>query len=254
MKKIFKLILCCAICHSAFAQQKDLSHVRDSIVAEGKTLFKSEWASWYGEDIFVVKYPEKKPLLGGYLSYDSGKGLINVLLSKGEAPMVLGTISFAYGFDKTNYQLDSTARKLNKQEAELFTIRLAAVKKISTDTTYKRYNHTSLNPVPIIQKGIKRVYVLTGPDVNGVVVFGNDYLLTFNKNNELVSTVRLHKNIIAISTRSDGKTIGSAHTHTAQTGDFITATDICTLMLYEKFTTWNKHFVIAPNYVSIWNC
>jgi len=44
------------------------------------------------------------------------------------------------------------------------------------------------------------------------------------------------------------------HSHLPETGDFITATDICTLMLYEKFTTWKTHYVISKNYVSIWDC
>lgn len=44
------------------------------------------------------------------------------------------------------------------------------------------------------------------------------------------------------------------HNHQAETGDFITATDICTLMLYEKFTNWKNHIVLSKNYASIWNC
>ena len=44
------------------------------------------------------------------------------------------------------------------------------------------------------------------------------------------------------------------HSHLPETGDFITATDICTLMLYEKFAKWKSHLVISKDYVSIWNC
>jgi hypothetical protein len=44
------------------------------------------------------------------------------------------------------------------------------------------------------------------------------------------------------------------HTHLPQSGDYITATDICTLMLYAKFTTWDQHYVISKNDVSIWDC
>jgi hypothetical protein len=48
--------------------------------------------------------------------------------------------------------------------------------------------------------------------------------------------------------------VASIHTHLPESGDFITATDICTLMLYENFTTWNQHIVMSKNYVSIWDC
>jgi len=45
---------------------------------------------------------------------------------------------------------------------------------------------------------VKKVYVLTGPQQNGVVIFGNDYLLTFDKNNKLTLKKQLHRNIISI--------------------------------------------------------
>lgn len=34
----------------------------------------------------------------------------------------------------------------------------------------------------------------------------------------------------------------------------MTATDICTLMLYEKFAKWEQHLVMSEKYVNIWNC
>jgi hypothetical protein len=100
------------------------------------------------------------------------------------------------------------------------------------------------------------VYVLTGAEQNGVVIFGNDYLLTYNNNNLLISKRQLHKNIISMSygNTSDTTVVGTMHTHLPETGDFITATDICTLMLYEKVAKWQQHLVISRNYVSIWDC
>lgn len=54
---------------------------------------------------------------------------------------------------------------------------------------------------------------------------------------------------------NNGKaTVGGVHAHLPETGDIITATDICTLMLYEKFAKWKQYIVISRNYVSIWNC
>jgi hypothetical protein len=44
------------------------------------------------------------------------------------------------------------------------------------------------------------------------------------------------------------------HSHGPETGDFITATDICTLMLYEKFAKWKKHNVVSKKYLNIWDC
>jgi hypothetical protein len=61
--------------------------------------------------------------------------------------------------------------------------------------------------------------------------------LTFDKDNNLISKKQLHKNIIPIEygKEEEGITIESTiHSHLPETGDFITATDICTLMLYGK--------------------
>jgi len=100
--------------------------------------------------------------------------------------------------------------------------------------------------------------VLTGPQKNGVAIFGNDYLLTFNKDNSLLNKKQLHKNIIPVyygdKDEEGSQTVGAMHTHLPETGEFITATDICTLMLYEKFAKWKTHNVISKKYLNIWNC
>ena len=44
------------------------------------------------------------------------------------------------------------------------------------------------------------------------------------------------------------------HTHLPETGDYITATDICTLLLYEKFAKWKQHVVISEDHVCMWDC
>ncbi len=256
MKKtaVLLILLVCVI--RAFAQHERLGHIADSIVTEGTALYHSEWASWYGTDIFVDKCAAKRSLSGGYLSYETNNNLINIFFSKGDDPLVIATISFEKDFNPGNYKLDTVERKLNKTERDYYTIRMAALKVATSDTTFKHYNNTGLNVVPLIQKDAKKAYILTSPKPNGVIIFGNDYLVNFDKGNEISSVKRLHKNIIPIYTKADsGKTItGSIHSHLPETGDFITATDICTLMLYEKFTTWNTHTVISKNYISIWDC
>jgi hypothetical protein len=259
MKTILTLITILGLFSRSFAQQPDLVKTADSLSAEGDQLYKSEWASWYGSDIFEAQCKDKRILSGGYISYDTGKGLNNIFFSKGDNPVVLATISFEYGFNTQNYKLDTTSRKLSKSELELYTFRKKAVSEIYKDTLFKRFNNTSLNPIPIISNHQKKVYFLTGPVINGVVLFGNDYLVTFDKDNNITSKRKLHRNLISIpysKTETDpGKiAVATIHSHSNETGEFITATDICTLRLYEKFTTWEQHLVISKDYVSLWNC
>jgi len=259
MKFLSLLFILFAASTAAFAQEKDLVKIADSISNEGKTLYRSEWASWYGSDIFSAKCKARRAIAGGYISYDNGKELINVFFSKGTDPVVLSTISFGYDFDSNNYKLDTADRKFTSSEKELFTIRQTALAELNKDTLFKTYKNTSLNPVPIIKNGTKRVYILTGPSINGVVIFGNDYVIGFDKANNVASKKKLHKGIIPVlygKTGADSSKIvlASMHTHLPEFDQFITVTDICTLMLYEKFTTWNQAIVVSKNYVSIWNC
>ena len=256
MRKFFALIVFCAFVNHSFAQDENsdrIGKITDSIENEGKMLHKSEWASWYGTDIFRAKCADKVAQSGGYLSYDTGTGLKNIFFTKGDDPVVIATTSFGYDFNASNYSIDTLNRKFTPFEKTMFTIRHAALKDVQKDTLFKFYKNTSLNPIPIINKGVKKVYFLTGTNLNGVVIFGNDYLMTFNLDNSIASVKRLHKNIISISSK-DTSVIATMHSHLPETGDFITATDICTLMLYEKFTTWKTHYVISKNYVSIWDC
>ena len=256
-KTVFTFILLAAALLS-FAQDEraGLDRITDSLMAEGKTLYRSEWTSWYGTDAFMAKCPQKKEQSGGYFSYETEQNLVNIFFSRDDNPKVIATITFQKDFNTENYMLDTTVRKFTGTEQKYFDIRKAAVDYMKTDTIFKGYKNTTLNLVPIIENNEKKLYVLTGTDLHGVVIFGNDYLMYFDNNNLVTSARPLHKNIIPVYSKSDsGKTQKETfHIHLSPTDEFITATDICTLMLYEKLTTWETHFVRSKNYVSIWDC
>lgn len=227
------------------------------IVAEGKLLYKSEMASWYGTDLFLGNYKDRANV-GGYFSYTEKEVSKCIFFSKTENPKVIGTITFDSTYNIKTAKLELTERDFSSDENDLYVIRKLALAEINSDTLFKTYKNTNLNLIPLIIGNEKKVYVLTGPQQQGVVIIGNDYLLTFDKDNKLVLKKQLHKNIIPIyfgGKEEEGKLIeGAAHTHLPETGDFITATDICTLMLYGKFTKWKTHTVVSENYFNIWDC
>lgn len=227
------------------------------IVIEGKQLYKSEMASWYGTDLFLEKYKDRANI-GGYFSYSDNGVAKCIFFSKGDNPKVIGTISFDNTYDTKTASTDLTERAFTENENNLYIIRRIALTTINSDTLFKTYNNTNLNLIPLINGDDKKVYVLTGPVQNNVVIFGNDYLLTFDKDNNLINKKQLHKNIIAINfggKEAEGKEVeGTIHSHLPETGSFITATDICTLMLYEKFTGWKQHNVVSKAYLNIWDC
>ena len=238
---------------STFAQ-KNLDKEADKIVAEGKLLYKSEMASWYGTDLFLAKYSQRENI-GGYFSYTEKDSVKCIFFSRSEDPKVIGAMTFDNTYNTQTATTDLTERKFSKIESDLYSIRKIALAEINADTLFKTYKNTNLNLIPIINGKDRKVYVLTGPSTSGVVIFGNDYLLTFDKNNKLLSKKALHNNIISIDYKpQDGEDAKTIHSHLPETGDFITATDICTLMLYEKFAKWKNHSVVSKKYMSIWNC
>jgi hypothetical protein len=256
MKIIFHLFILLFIVLNSFGQDS-IERQTKPIVDEGKRLYKSEMASWYGTDIFMEQFKDREKI-GGYFSYSDNDTAKCIFFSKGEIPRVIGTISFDSTYRVETARYSPAERNFTGQELELFVIRSNALQIIRTDTLFKVYKNTNLNLIPLITNGEKKVYVLTGPEQNGVVIFGNDYLLTFDDENKLTVKKQLHKNIITINygqkIEEGNEVVGAMHSHLPETGDFITATDICTLMLYEKFAKWKQHTVVSAHYISIWNC
>src|SRR6185295_17540866 len=135
--------------------------------------------------------------------------------STDDQPKVLASITFDSTYNVKTAQMDFAERKFTDKELELYSIRIAAMEIASNDTLFKNYDDMSLNLIPLISENEKKVYILTAPKKTGVVVFGNDYLLTFDANNKLKEKKKLHKNLIPIEyqERSDSTNeIISMHT------------------------------------------
>ena len=206
---------------------------------------------------FLENYKERANI-GGYFSYTENDIAKCIFFSKTDHPKVIGTILFDSTYNTKTATTDLTERNFTTIENSLFEIRKRTLAIIKADTFFVTYKNTNLNLIPIIDKQQHKVYVLTGPEQNGVIIFGNDYLLTFDSDNTFISKKQLHQNIIPINYEGkveEGKEVeATIHSHLPETGDFITATDICTLMLYEKFAKWKQHNVVSKKYLNIWNC
>ena len=260
MKKL--LIICVSLlsCFISFSQI-DRMHIADSISKEGERLYLSEMTSWYGTDVFLEKFKSETDNIGGYFSYDAKGNYTCLFFSKGDTPQVLGTISFGSSFESIRATIDDTKRNFTSQELEYYSIRKIALEELQKDTSFfQGYKNTSFNLIPLINATEKKVYFLTGTSRSDIVIIGNDYLLNFDKDNKLVSKKKLHANIITLDTKVEEKNkdgsvnMGNVHNHIPETGDFITATDICTFRLYKKFTNWKQQLVISEKFLSIWNC
>lgn len=239
---------------TAFSQNINLQEKAQEIMQEGKLLYRLELAAWHGSDIFreSFKQPER---IGGYFSYVEGDTPKCLFFSREEVPKVLGVVSFGDLSVVETATIDFKERNFKDFEKDLYEIRTKALFEIQQDTLFKTYSNSSFNLIPLLDREGGKVYILTGPKNTGVVLFGNDYLLTFDKQDNLLAKKQLHQNLIPIFFgESEGReVVATVHSHATETGDFITPTDICTLMLYARFAEWKRHFVISENYVSIWD-
>ena len=256
MQKVTYLTILLTLFTISVFGQKNQEEQAAQIVAEGKLLYKTEMASWYGTDLFLERYKDRENI-GGYFSYTEKEFAKCVFYSKAATPKVIGTISFDSTYSLESAQTDLNERDFSTLENDLYQIRKTAAEELNTNKGgfFKFYQHTSPNIIPLINGAEKKVYILTGPKKSDVVIFGNDYLLMFDQNNKLISKKQLHQNIIPISysNAAQGEVV-EMHTHLPETGELITATDICTLMLYEKFANWTTHNVVSKKYLSIWDC
>lgn len=252
MRKVLIIILTLALGRNSYGQAKE----QEDVINEATKLYKSEMASWYGTDIFLGKFGDRWKNTGGYFSYIAASKAVCVFFSKGDHPKIIGTFTFDSTYNVNTAVIDGQERELTTHEIDLLAIRQGALATFGTDTLFKSYKGMSPNFIPLNDEKGKRVYILTGPQKQGVVVFGNDYLLTFDKENGLKEKRQLHKNIISIEygKQEDKIVLATMHTHLPETGDLITATDVCTLMLYEKYAQWSQHYVISEKKVSIWDC
>ena len=254
MKRLSCIAVFVTFSQFIFAQDA-VKKIADSINQEGLRLYQSEMSSWNGTDIFLEKFPNQRNNIGGYFSYAENNIFKSVFYSNAEKPRVLATIIFDSTFSTTTATVSDKARSFSPIELEYYALRNIGLDLINNDTLFKSYKNTNLNMIPLVGEKYNQVYVLTGPQVSGVVVFGNDYLLTFDKNNKLLEKKQLHQNIIPVEYgKTEEVVFGTMHNHAPESGDFISATDICTLRLYQKMAKWKQHMVISQHYVSIWNC
>ncbi len=257
MRKLI-IIVSFFVAISTFSQQVDLVKKAQEITEEGKFLYRLEMAAWHGTDIFLESFKEKARI-GGYFTYIEKDTPKCLFFSKGDIPKVIGVVSFGDIKVVETVTIDFKERDFKQDEKELYTMRTTALQEIQQDTLFKKYTNTNFNLIPVIYKDERKVYVLTGPKKEGVVLFGNDYLMVFDKQDNLLEKKEIHRNLIPIKFEMEEqdeskKIVASVHSHAVETGEFITPTDICTLMLYGKFTGWKRHIVISENYVSIWDC
>lgn len=124
----------------------------------------------------------------------------------------------------------------------------------NVDNFFSFYENTSLNFIPVIKNNEKKVFVLTGPQVSGIVIIGNDYIINYDKNNAFKNKSKIHNSILQFPYTSENEENAIESTyHSHVITNYISSTDICTFLLYRDFVEWKQHIVISQKEVSIFN-
>ncbi len=264
MKKFILLIIFSTLLLYTKAQKKDIDvnikKIEKTILNEGINLYQLDMTATIGVKIFSHELPDLIENTMGYFSYKEGSFYKCVFYNKLADPQILATISFDSLFNMKRVAINTTLRPMNFLERDLYNMRERAIDDIKRDTTfYKLYSFTSTTLIPVINPENKRVYILTKSDDSTTVIFGNDYQIDFDNANFILSRKMLHNEFVTIEAASkdpyvDENLEGVMHKHTAESGEFMTATDVCVLLLYQKKNRWGHHVVMGQNYVSVWYC
>jgi hypothetical protein len=287
MKKNILLLLFYTFCIGSHAQKK-IEKEKNKVYSEGLALYTIILANWTSNDLY---YEQEFPTgyVKGYLSYrDKGDTIktifwreidtssaeykakifkpvndTGVLAKQVNRPLddirvIVKTISYPkMTVNRRNAFINEEERSPTDKEKLLMDFRSLAYDAINNDTVFfKQYAGMFLRAVPFEAGKQIKVYIYSSTNREGVVPFGCDYLLVYDKKERmLIEKTDLHKDCLLISVGHKGKLyeIGkiTQHTHSQGISNLITPTDIATLLLYKNLVQWDEHHVIGKKYVSI---
>ena len=257
-KSILLLALFMFVCifPSEKYSQEYLNKQAELIVKEANDIYLLERGAWFGTDMLFEKFPKKSENLGGYITYVSGKNTVtSVFYGKGSSPKTIAVFTFNINAKISDAKIDTKERTMTEFENQLRLIRESVYKEMKDSSFYSFYDHTSPNIIPVIKNNEKKAYILTAPKVSNVLIMGNDYQLTFNDDYTLKDIEAFHAGILVQNTDfpQPGKAVSGVHSHVRGKSEFITPTDLCTLLLYSSALNMESYSVISEKYASTWD-
>lgn len=254
-KLVISLILffSCSIIYG----QVDLEFIADSILKEATKIYRLEKAAWVSTDDLLEKNRKKyfKNEIDGYLSYKSGDTIKCIYWGDTEDKLFIKkTYNFNNSDNLEEYSQLEKERTPTEKELKLIMVRNNLINDINNNNKiyYKPYG-SEYNIIITEKEDGYRAYIIIGFKKKHIVPIGNDYCIEFDKNGEIVKRKRLHKSFIETPYKyfHGNKLESVLHTH-LKDSQYITATDICNVMLYSEYIGWEKMEVITE-YISTYN-
>ncbi|MFC4634253.1 hypothetical protein ACFO3O_10065 [Dokdonia ponticola] len=254
--RILLIVIALLTTTAGFSQQSKIKRLRKETMSLAMELYKSELASWHSTDILVDKLGSMSTI-GGYLSYSENDETIAIYYDQSEDKDVLYEVRYPQILKlKDVYELDTIPRKPTELENRLLATREKArdVVQKNEDSFFSYYKNVGWNFVPLLLNNKVTVYSISGPQESGKVLIGNDYKFEFDKKDRFVSKSKIHNTLLVYPYVGEDKKLKQVvHSHIIDDYPILSATDICTLMLYEPYVEWKQHTVISDSYVSIFD-
>lgn len=246
MKNTF-LFLLTALAFSAIGQ--DFEQVSNEILQDGIQMYRNERASWISTDYI----PEKdRSLVNGYFTYFNGENFISIYFDKSNKNAVYKFTFQPVGEIEIEMLKTEQNILLTKTEQDILKVRKKAVG--LSVMWYKQFGYTQIvDPNVIIYKTSPQyeVYVIPGAKVPDLLPIGGDLWMTFKSDGELNKMDAIHNNLIPFEVGITEE-VFLRHEHKGRrlAKEYITSTDVCTLLLYRDYLKEEKHVVVHRKYIS----
>lgn len=256
MKHLSFLLLLLTLYYAEAKSQIDLQSESKKILTEGLKLYKLEKSAWIASDSTENK--PKEEYITGFVSYFN-KDNINVLFYKkisDDTYSVLYTFYFKNLTDVSYINYNNETRNPTDKELMYIQLKEGTFDLLENfDWLYAKQENTGKNISIYKEKGIYKIFVMTGSNEYGIIPLGKDLEFKCLEDQSVIELVcRLHQYYLPIDINDIKKdTKSTLHHHSDKSSQFITSTDICTFMLYKDMSNIKEHKVISADYVSVFN-
>lgn len=241
---IYLLISSVTLAQTIEISEQELKTKLDSVLIEGNLLFKYEKSAWISTDLAQENKDIKKDF-GGFFTYEDQEKIKVIILGK-KSQNCIAEYIFENDFTKPQ-TVKIESRELSNKEIDLLEIR----DKILINVSNEKYGISipegySPNLILLPSQEKYKLYIIMGTSQNDLIPFGNDYFFIADKNGEIENWQKFHSRIIPGHTKMDGNKVSKfTHSH-LKTTPLITATDICTFMLYAPLYEIDTFSVYSP--------
>lgn len=215
----------------------------DSILVEGNLLYYYEKSTWVAYDM-ANSDPLIKSKFESYLTYQTGRAIKTIILGKNLEKCV-AEYTFITDYDTPDItQFDE--RPLSPYEKKLIYMRERIMNQLGKEEYGIQVPEGfSLNFILIPFEKKYKLYILTGTSKPNIIPFGNDYLFIADDYGNIEKWRKFHNGLIPTEIGSKNTT-QIFHTHTSS-NPLISATDICTFMLYGPLYDLEEFVVVSED-------